>query len=198
MPQDSYARARNGYFVRSLYFDSYSDKSLKENEEGLFFRQKFRLRIYDLDASEIKFEIKNKFGEHVFKETATISRNVALKIIDGDYADLLKYNNPTLNKIYATFTLGNYKPKLIVEYQRDAFLLDLFNIRITFDKNIRLSNSNFDLFSKNSHTLPILLSDQHLLEIKFNQTLPDHIRSILQIDSFEKTGFSKYSIGRKL
>lgn len=198
LPHDKYSQIGKGYFVRSLYFDSHNDRSLRETEEGLLFRKKYRMRIYDLDTKDVKFEIKHKRGEYVFKETATISEDTAIKALNGSYTDLLKYENDVLNRIYADFILENYQPKLIVEYKREAFFIDLFNTRITFDSNIRINNNRFDIFARELNTMPLVLHNKHLLEIKFDQILPEHIRQILQIDSFEKIGFSKYSIGRRI
>lgn len=197
LPRDKNSRNDKGYFVRSLYFDSHNNRSIREKQEGLLFRKKYRMRIYDLSAKEVRFEIKHKIGDRIFKEITTISKESALKAINGNYVDLLGYNDDILNRIYAKFTLGNYKPKLTLDYQREVFCSDLLNIRITIDSNICASRTNFNIFSSNLNTTPLMLDNKYLLEIKFNKILPDHLRKILQINSFEKTDFSKYLIGRK-
>jgi hypothetical protein len=195
--RDKNSKDNKGYFVRSLYLDSHNNHSIREKQEGLLFRKKYRMRIYDLSSTEVKFEIKHKIGDQIFKEVTTITKETAIKATKGDYSDFLKYDNDILNRIYAKFTLGNYKPKLILDYQREAFCSDLFNIRITIDSKICAGKSNFDIFSSNLNTTPLVLDDKYLLEIKFDKILPDYLRQILQMNSFEKTGFSKYLIGRK-
>ncbi|MBT3392498.1 MAG: polyphosphate polymerase domain-containing protein [Elusimicrobiaceae bacterium] len=197
LPKDKHSQMGEGYLVRSLYFDSYNDSSLNEKQAGILFRKKYRMRIYDFDTNEVKFEIKHKLNNQIFKETATISRETAKKVMNEDYSDLLKYDNPILNKIHAKFVLGSYKPKIIVEYHRDAFNVGLFNIRITIDKYTKMNHHNFDLFSRNMHTTPVNFQDKHVLEIKFNRVLPDYVRKILQIDSFERVAFSKYVLSRR-
>ncbi|NPA81522.1 MAG: polyphosphate polymerase domain-containing protein [Epsilonproteobacteria bacterium] len=197
LKRDPYAKRREGYFIRSLYFDSFDDECLYEKQSGVFERQKYRMRIYDLDSDEVKFEIKNKLNNQIYKESAKISRDSAYRIIDGDYEELLKYNNEILNKIYVKFTSKLYKPKVIIDYVRDAYIFDFFNLRITFDKDLRSNNSDFDLFSKDLHTVPVILEGKQILEIKYEKILPSFIKAALLEGSYERQAISKYTLGRR-
>lgn len=194
---DKYSIPHKGYFIRSLYFDSYDDECLFEKQSGVMYRQKYRMRIYDTNSDIVKFEIKNKYNNQIFKETATISKQSAYKIIDGDYGELLTYNNKILEKIYKKFITKLYKPKVIVDYDRDAFVFDFFALRITVDKNLRSNNNDFDIFSENFHSIPVVLEGKQILEIKYSGCLPEHIRNILQLDSFERHAISKYTLSRR-
>jgi len=194
---DKYSTPRVGYFIRSLYFDSHDDESLYEKQSGNMFRAKYRMRIYDTQTDIVKFEIKNKADNQIFKETATITKESAYKIIDGDYSELLTYKNPILNKIYIKFTQKQYRPKVIIDYTRDAFLFDFFNIRITFDKNLHSNNTDFDIFSDNLHTIPVILEGKQIMEIKYETILPEYIQRTLQLDAFERMAISKYTLGRR-
>jgi len=194
---DGYSTPREGYFIRSLYFDSHDDECLYEKQSGDMFRAKYRMRIYDTNTDTVKFEIKNKANNQIFKETATISRESAYKIIDGDYGELLTYNNPILNKIFKKFTEKQYKPKVIIDYTRDAFMFDFFNLRITFDKNLHSCNTDFNIFSDNLHTIPCILEGKQILEIKYDTALPEFIHRTLQIDAAERMAISKYTLGRR-
>ncbi len=194
---DAYSIPNQGYFIRSLYFDSYDDECLYEKQSGVMFRQKYRMRIYNTNSKTVKFEIKNKWNNQIFKETAMISKESALRVIDGEYQELLNYKNPVLNKIYKKFTEKLYKPKVIIDYMRDAFMFDFFNLRITFDKNLHSNNTDFDLFSDNLHTLPVILEGKQILEIKYEHVLPEYIHRTLQIDACERMAISKYTLGRR-
>ena len=194
---DGYSTPREGYFIRSLYFDSHDDECLFEKQSGVMFRQKYRMRIYDLKGESVKFEIKNKWNNQIFKETATISKASAYRIIEGDYNELLSYKNPVLNKIYRKFTEKQYVPKVIIDYKRDAFMFDFFNLRITFDKNLHSNNTDFNLFSDNLHTIPVILEGKQILEIKYEHVIPEYIHRALQLDSFERMAISKYTLGRR-
>ena len=161
------------------------------------YRQKYRMRIYDTASETVKFEIKNKWNNQIFKQTATISAESAYRIIDGEYSELLKYNNPILNKIYWKFTSSQYIPKVIIDYTRDAYMFDFFNVRITFDKDLHSNNTDFDLFSNNLQTIPVILEGKQILEIKYDKILPEFIHQTLQLNSFERMAISKYTLGRR-
>ena len=194
---DGFSTPGKGYFIRSLYFDSHDDECLYEKQSGTMFRQKYRMRIYDTKSEVVKFEIKNKANNQIFKETATISKESAYRIIDRDYAELLKYDNPILNKIYKVFTEKQYEPKVIIDYTRDAYMFDFFNLRITFDKDLHSNNTDYDLFSDNMHTLPVILEGKQIMEIKYEHVLPEYIQRSLQLDAAERMAISKYTLGRR-
>ncbi len=194
---DPHNKSSGGYFIRSLYFDSHDDECLHEKQLGNMFRQKYRMRIYDTRSQVVKFEIKNKYNNQIFKETASITKDSAYRIIKGDYSAFLDYNNTVLNKAYAVFTTKLYKPKVIIDYTRHAFQFDFFNLRITLDKNLRSNNTDFDLFSNNLHVIPVILEGKQILEIKYEHVLPEYIRKSLQIDAVERMAISKYTLGRR-
>ncbi len=194
---DGFSEPRKGYFIRSLYFDSFDDECLYEKQSGDMFRAKYRMRIYDTKSDTVKFEIKNKANNQIYKETATIRKESAYKIINGDYGELLTYNNPILNKIYIKFTEKQYKPKVIIDYTRDAFMFDFFNLRITFDKDLHSCNTDFDIFSDNLHTIPVILEGKQIMEIKYETALPEYIHRTLQLDAVERMAISKYTLGRR-
>ena len=60
--------------IRSLYFDSHDNECLYAKQSGDMFRQKYRIRIYDTKSETVKFEIKNKRNNQIFKETAAITK----------------------------------------------------------------------------------------------------------------------------
>ena len=194
---DPHSVPHRGYSIRSLYFDSFDNECLHEKLAGTQFRKKYRLRSYGSDAETVKFEIKNKANNQIFKETASIGRKSACEIIAGNYEEMLKYNNPILNKTYIAFKTRMFKPKVMVEYERDAFIFHHFNLRITIDNNLRSNNTCFDLFSRDFHSLPVVLEGKDILEIKYNRVLPDFIRNIIQLDSLERSAISKYAMARR-
>lgn len=197
LKSDPHSVPHKGYSIRSLYFDSFDDECLHEKLAGIQFRKKYRLRSYDPDAETVKFEIKNKANNQIYKETASISRESAHEIIAGNYEEMLKYNNPVLNKIYIAFKAKMFKPKVMVEYERDAFIFHHFNLRITIDNNLRSNNTCFDLFSRDFHSLPVVLEGKDILEIKYNTHMPDFIRNLIQLDSLERLAISKYALSRR-
>jgi hypothetical protein len=185
----------NGYLVRSLYFDNFENKAFDEKNAGINDRRKFRLRIYGKDDKHVKCEIKNKSYNQIFKETAVIDWKDALQVQNQNYDVLRKYNNPILNKMYYEFTKEKYLPVVVIDYIREAYLYDVNNIRITFDKCLKSNASNLQLF-EDIAMAPLLNENVVILEIKYNNFLPEHIKKTLQLSRFERCAISKYCIGR--
>ena len=53
MFRDRHADENGNYFVRSLYFDDIFDTALNEKLAGVNERDKYRIRIYELDDSSL-------------------------------------------------------------------------------------------------------------------------------------------------
>jgi len=193
MPADKHD-AGEGYRVRSLYFDSLGNKAFWEKEAGVSVRRKYRLRLYDLDSNLVKFEIKNKVGNQILKETAWISRTDADLVQKGDYSALLKYSNKVLRKIYYSFKKEKYVPVVMVDYVREPYVLPFNNIRITFDREIS-SGSCFNIFKKGV-TSSVLKKGMVVLEVKYDGFIPSWLKRLLQIEHFERSAISKYCNGR--
>ena len=89
------------------------------------------------------------------------------------------------------------KPKVIVEYDRVPYVYRLGNVRITLDKNISSSSRIEDFLEKEIPKRPVMPAGWHVLEVKFDEFLPDYIKSTLQLDSLKQTAFSKFYLCRK-
>ena len=93
--------------------------------------------------------------------------------------------------------LGLYRPVVMVEYDRLAYFHPLYNTRITFDYNIKSSESNFDLFDKKINYTNIF-NDYVILEVKYNKKLLGFISDILKKQKLTMLSISKYCISRKV
>jgi SPX domain protein involved in polyphosphate accumulation len=196
MIEDKHNTKEGGYFIRSLYFDDHCDKAFYEKMAGIEKRKKFRLRIYGMNDQKVKFEIKNKWNNNILKETALISRADAKKVIGGDNEVLLKYNNSILNKIFYTFTNNIYRPVVMVDYTREAYVLPFNNIRITFDRFLSKNSVEFDLFDRNLPTWPSTDRKKIIMEVKYNHFLPGWIKKMIRSISFNRCAISKYCLSR--
>jgi hypothetical protein len=198
MALDSFCENKEGYRVRSLYFDSIDDECLFEKQSGILQRKKIRLRTYGSSGTgAVKFEIKHKQGHLVRKDSVTLGKAEAKEVCEGNYALLLKHNNPILNNIYTTFMAGAYKPKVIVEYHRVAYVLPVSNIRVTFDKHLRSNVNHLDLFSTHQDSMPVILEGKQVLEVKYDQFFPGYLKKILSSVSAERMAISKYTLARR-
>ena len=195
MPRDQHSVSEEGYEIRSLYFDTIWDRCCQEKEDGLQFHEKIRARIYGTNEDVIKLESKKKNGEFQVKQTMFISRDTLDQICRGNYKALLEYENPLAIYFYKKLSEGMI-PKNIVQYNRLSFCLNVNNIRITFDSDVRATESCFDLFQDPLQAHPILPENLVILEVKYNDFLFDYIKNALRVIEEKQTSFSKYFSGR--
>ncbi len=198
MEQDRYARHNEGeYFIRSLYFDDVDDSAFREKLAGDNNRDKYRLRIYNMKDDVVKLERKHKEAGYILKESLNLSRAEAESLLRGDYSVLLNREEPFARRMYRTFSTSLFKPRVIVDYMREAYVFPLEDVRITFDKNVRTGFRNVDLFNPNIITYPAVSGYDMVLEVKFNRYLPTYVRALLQTDAHARSAISKYCLCRK-
>ena len=184
----------NPYFVRSIYFDSPEDEDYYAKQGGEMIRKKLRLRIYDINSDIAKIEIKGKYDYHQLKESLVINKEIAKRIINGEYSDLLKMDNDLAKRIYVLLQNG-YRPKVIIEYDRAAYITTT-TTRITFDYNIKKSNDFEKFYTNDINYLPITNSNDVVLEVKFDRFLEPYISKILEKYTNRYQSVSKYVMGR--
>ncbi len=183
------------YLVRSIYFDSPEDKDYYDKQGGEMIRKKLRLRIYDINSDIAKLEIKGKYDYHQLKESLVISKEIAKKIINGDYSDLLSINNDLAKKIYVLLQSG-YRPKVIIEYDRAAYITST-TTRITFDYNIKRSHDFEKFYTNDINYLELTNPNDVVLEVKFDRFLEPYIGEILEKYTNRYQSVSKYVMGRE-
>lgn len=187
----------NSYNIRSIYFDDYNNTCFYENEAGINKRLKVRIRIYDKSDKLIKLEIKYKNNGMTKKESCNISKNLCEKLTNGEYISIDECGGKkVLYKVFLEQRLHMLKPKIIVEYDRTAFINIVGNVRITFDRNIRASKNIKLFFDDNILANPIQEISTHILEIKYDELLPDYISNVLELNKLRQTSFSKYYFSR--
>ena len=197
MKRDKHSDLQGNYHIRSLYFDDIKDTALYEKQSGILQRKKYRIRIYNLQDDVIKLEKKSRIGQFVNKESFTLSRHEVTKIINFDYSFLLKKDNKLANEFYFDLIINMFRPKVIVDYIREAYVLDYNNIRVTFDKHLKTGLNSTDLFNKNLMLMNAIDEPQTIIEIKFSNMLPDYLKSSLQMRSTQRLAISKYVYSRK-
>ncbi len=198
MPLDKHVGPSGVYLITSLYFDDYYDSCLTENENGTDPREKLRIRIYNHDTSRIRLECKRKERGKTLKRSARISKEQVEDIINGQ---LLKYENdidPLLIKFGEQQRSKMLVPKVIVEYERIPYIYSLGNVRVTFDRYLSSSNRIENFLSGDYMKRPVMPAGKLLLEVKFDEYLPDYLHSALQLDNLVQTAFSKYYLCRKV
>lgn len=182
------------YFIRSLYFDNAQDKALMEKINGVNIREKFRIRYYNHDTSVIHLEKKSKINGLCLKESVSVTKEMAQAIVDGDYGWMMQSSEPLIQELYSKILSQGLKPKTIVDYDREPFVFAAGNSRITLDYNIRTGMNCTDFLNPDCVTVPA--GDSIILEVKWDEFLPDIIRDIIQLPSCRTGNYSKYAVCR--
>ena len=197
IPRDPYVTENGGYTIRSLYFDDRRNRAYYENENGTDPREKFRIRIYNGSDKKIKLECKRKERTKTHKTSCTLTREQTLLLMQGKCVPDIGSQPPLLRKLTNEMRLHQLKPVVIVEYERIPYVYKLGNVRVTFDTNIASSPSAREFFQPVIPKRQILPTGMHLMEVKFDDYLPDFIYRALMLDNLQQTAFSKYYLCRK-
>lgn len=184
------------YEIRSVYFDDLLDNGMMENDAGVDCRRKYRIRIYDPSASVIHLEIKEKTAGLTKKTACDLNQEECDRILDGTLSFRFDRRAP-LNNLLLQMRCSKLEPKAIIAYERTAYVHPTGNIRVTFDRNIMASRFCDEFFEEQiTGMTPVLPAGMHVLEVKYDELLPDHIAQQLQIGTLQQTAFSKYYLGR--
>ena len=190
MKRDSHA-INGAYRVRSLYFDTPGDRALLEKIDGVNEREKFRIRFYNEDTSYIVLEKKSKLNGLCAKQSCRISADEAQRIVDGDLDWMAESGRPLCAELYSKMNSELIRPKTIVDYTREPFVFAPGNVRVTIDHDIRTGMFRTDFLNPRTLTLPA--GDQPIiLEVKWDEFLPDIIRDAVGLESRRVSAFSKY------
>ena len=187
------------YVIHSLYFDDYKDTSIYTTNSGLSKRFKWRIRYYGNDLSYIMLEKKEKIESRCHKKSCRLTVDEYNQIVSGDLTDLIFETEKKLIKELAVdMLIHNYMPKIIIDYERIAYVEEITNVRITFDMKISASYELENFLDGDYQSFYVLPSWMNVLEVKFDDILPSHIRNIVESYSFNQESFSKYYYGRKI
>ena len=197
IPLDSHVGETGMYNIRSLYFDDYYNRCYYENENGTDPREKFRIRIYNGKADKISLELKKKERGKTLKLSCPLTEEQCRTLMRGEPLPDSKDYPPVLQKLLLLMKTTMMKPKIIVDYDRVPYVYKLGNVRITLDKNISASTKIETFLDKEINKRPIMPAGQHVLEVKFDEFLPDYIYKALQLKNLRQTAFSKFYLCRK-
>ena len=125
------------YQIRSLYFDTPTDKALLEKINGVSRREKFRIRYYNGDATVIHLEKKSKLGGLGNKQSIGLSVPEVSALLQGDLSWMLDSGRPLVREFYSKICAQQLRPKTIVDYTREPYVYPAGNVRVTLDCDIR-------------------------------------------------------------
>lgn len=197
MEQDIHVGDDGEYHIRSLYFDDIDNSALHDKLGGLRDRSKYRIRIYNCQDHVIHFEKKIKFNNFIAKLKEPLTRKMYDEILAGNYEVLHQPDKPFSMELYNELQHNLLRPKVIVDYVREPYVCHNGNVRITFDKELRTGLHSIDIFDP--ELKPVQAIDDHLiiLEVKYDEYLPEYIKLAIQLDGLHQQSASKYVICRK-
>ena len=183
------------YLRRSLYFDTPTDKALIEKQSGISRRAKFRIRYYNGDKSVIHLEKKCKMGGLGCKLSANLSEEEAQSIVDGNIGWMEGSDNELIKELHSRMVAERLGPKVIVDYTREPFIYGPGNVRVTLDYNIRTGLGNTNFLDVDCITVPAA-HGVCIMEVKWDEFLPEIIRDTVQLPHSRTGSFSKYEACR--
>ena len=185
------------YRIRSVYFDDWQDSALRQNLSGVSPRSKLRIRIYDEDMGFIQLEQKIKDHDLTLKKSCSLTPEECRSLLEGRPVRACGRDRPLLSFLQAEMLLRRFSPRILVEYERTAYTCMEGNVRITFDRNLASSGHVRRLSDPALPKRPVMHPGQHIMEVKYDEFLPSHIRKALDTGKLERTVFSKYVLCRR-
>ncbi len=192
-----------GYPITSLYYDSPTFDCFWAKVDGIKFRRKVRLRIYqaaDIEKTERGMvEIKQRINRTVQKRRLELPLAQAEQLCDGtldpswDEQNLDEMDQQVASEVrYLVHALA-LRPTCITAYQRRAFVGNRYDsgLRITFDSSLagRVHALRVNSPARNH---PIAPPDWCIMEVKCDDAIPDWVTSLLARHSCSLQRVSKY------
>lgn len=182
-----------GYSIESLYFDDLADSCLQDTVDGVNRRSKYRIRIYNGSLDVIKLEVKTKRDNRILKRSKTITKEQMESLMRGEcIEDGASVEDPATLFNLAIRTQG-LRPKVIVAYERKAYVYEPGNVRITFDRNVRASR-HVESFGQKNTSYDFLREYDKVLEVKYDEFIPGFLLQLLETGNMQQTAYSKYQL----
>lgn len=194
---DKHAASSGMYSIRSLYFDDIYNSCYYENENGTDPREKFRIRIYNHSTDRITLECKRKERGKTLKTSCPLTIEQTRMLMEGRILPDIANQPEVLRKLTLRMMTKGMRPVVIVEYERIPYVYPNGNVRVTMDMNVSSSTSIERFLDAQIPKRPVMPAGQQLLEVKFDEYLPDFIHHNLNLHSLTQTAYSKYYLCRK-
>ncbi len=198
MQPDLHTGSDGRYLIRSIYFDNYRDKALREKTDGVSRREKFRIRYYNDDFSFLVLEKKMKVNDLCMKFDVEITEKECRELLDGRLNWMRGHPSPLVQELYVKMHSQMLRPRVLVSYMREPYVYKAGNVRVTFDSDIRTTLYHRDFLEE--QVTDISASERPgdmILEVKYDAFLPEVIRGILQAGVMRRQAFSKYAACRR-
>ncbi len=198
MKSDPHTDQNGLYKIRSIYFDNFDDKALKEKLNGIRMREKFRIRYYNDDFSFITLEKKIKHNNLCMKLDAHITEDECRNILSGRTEWMQGHPNMLVRELAGKMKTQQLRPRVLVSYVREPYIYAAGNVRVTFDSEIRTSLFHREFLEQDIQDISATDSAHDMImEVKYDEYLPDIISCLIQTEGIRQQAFSKYGTCRR-
>ena len=185
-----------GYRVRSLYFDTLDDLDLHASLDGVSSRHKLRLRYYNNDVEHVKLELKIKEGHRSYKKSIVLNQKEVEELLLGRVRFLANHKAADAQLFLTIFQHSSYRPKVMVEYHRIAYVHAFSNLRICYDTDIRISSRNTSFLEQHVPWIPLMDVTEGVFEVKYDEWILTSVQMLLGRVETNAVAFSKYVSAR--
>jgi hypothetical protein len=208
MHADDYGSTR----ICSLYFDTPDDYLIERSLEQPLYKEKFRVRSYDIptETDTVFIEIKKKFKGVVYKRRIACTLAAAREFIYGvPFVEAYSHYPLVVSEareeaLFPTslqiareieYLKNHYfmlEPAMFISSLREAYLCnDESGLRITFDSDVRWRDTKVDYaFGLGGESL--IGRDERIMEIKCQGPMPLWLVHELSQLHISPVSFSKY------
>ncbi len=198
---DRHAGLDGSYRVRTLYLDSPDAACYHDKIDGVPDRFRLRVRGYfvgDRLVSTVKFEIKERRGERMRKHVVAVPeegyRELSSVLRSFRFPRNEWLHLPVLARFFRLKQVQAFRPVLVVEYVRRAFLPRTHSgCRITFDETLEAWSAT-ELLHRKSSGGGLLRPYRGIFEIKTPGTIPAWVAELIRKYRLGRQAASKYAM----
>jgi len=196
---DEHGNNNGRYALASLYYDSPDFRCYQEKLDGIKFRRKLRIRLYETgelltDETPVFVEIKQRVDRVTQKRRASLPYSQALRLCnDRQIPDHAPEDKAIIEEIYVFLWQYNLRPVSLVRYTRQAFVGTEYDIglRVTFDTSLSFQSHPLRLHEQPSG-LPMLPASLVVMEVKVNERIPYWLTEMIAAHNLQMVRVSKY------
>jgi SPX domain protein involved in polyphosphate accumulation len=202
MDEFSVGKKNCSYPVHSLYLDSDNLEIYWRTVNGDKNRYKLRLRYYSDHAdSPVFFEIKRRMKDIILKQRGAVKQSAVPVLLGGHFPEEqhMVGKSPrglvAIQRFCQLMTEVQATPKSHIFYQREAYVSDDDEVRVTLDRDV-CSEAQLEPRIKVKMDKPVRsFAGFVILELKFTNRFPNWFRELVRMASVMQRGVPKFVTG---
>ena len=200
LQRDRHSGDEGLYRIASLYYDSPDLACYRNKIDGIKYRRKLRLRVYEDSDMRYGFvEIKQRINRTVQKRRLALPMDEAKALCSGEDIGLDRLDpvdKETASEVLFLVKALGMKPQCVISYQRRPFEGSRYDygLRVTFDTCLKYRTHTLDP-AERANSKFFLPPDIAVMEIKANEKVPVWLTSVIGALQCNIKRVSKYCIG---